>query len=95
MASSRRTWGKPVPTLLGLSDALLLRSPLSHLHLHHRSRATSELKSLNLDFLPFPDLDAAVEDDVKFLKATNLVPDNVTISGWVYEVENGKTRRVV
>jgi carbonic anhydrase len=45
--------------------------------------------------LPFPQLEAAVEADVGFLKASKLVADEVVISGWVYEVESGKTRRVV
>jgi carbonic anhydrase len=57
--------------------------------------AVQELKSSKLDFLPFPKLEAAVEDDVKYLKGTKLVPDGVTISGWVYEVETGKTKQVV
>ncbi|RVX74055.1 hypothetical protein B0A52_01886 [Exophiala mesophila] len=57
--------------------------------------ATAEAKSRNLDFLPFPEVDSAVESDVKYIRATKLVPDNVTISGWVYHVESGKTRRVV
>jgi carbonic anhydrase len=40
-------------------------------------------------------LEHAVKDDVKYLGDTKLVPDNVTVSGWIYEVETGKTRRVV
>ena len=48
-----------------------------------------------MDFLPFPELERALEDDVKFLKAQKLVPEHVTVSGWVYEVETGKTRRVI
>jgi carbonic anhydrase len=59
------------------------------------AEAAQELKSSHLDFLPFPKLEAAVEDDVKYLKGAKLVPDSVTISGWVYECESGKTRRVV
>jgi carbonic anhydrase len=62
---------------------------------NHRSEAGAELKSIGLDFLPFPELDEAVKDDVKFLQASKLVPDSVTISGWVYEVESGKTRKVI
>lgn len=46
------------------------------------------------DFQAFGDLDEAVRDDVKFLKGTKLVPDDVAISGWVYEVETGKVRAV-
>jgi carbonic anhydrase len=57
--------------------------------------AAAELKARSLDFLPFPELEQAVKDDVKFLQASKLVPDSVTISGWVYEVETGKTKRIV
>ncbi|KAL8243559.1 hypothetical protein R6Q59_009817 [Mikania micrantha] len=58
------------------------------------SEAGNELKKLNLDFLPFPSLEHAVLDDVKYLRASKLVPDNITISGWIYEVETGKARQV-
>lgn len=61
----------------------------------YRADAGAELKSRNIDFGPFPDLDGAVKDDVKLLKDTKLVSDSVGISGWVYEVETGKVRRVV
>ncbi|KAK4141219.1 carbonic anhydrase [Dichotomopilus funicola] len=57
--------------------------------------AVDELKAKNLDFLPFPELDEAVKKDVAYIQASKLVPDSVTLSGWVYEVETGKTRRVV
>jgi carbonic anhydrase len=59
------------------------------------SEAEEELKARKLDFLPFPEIETAVKDDVSFLKSSKLVPDSVTISGWVYEVETGKTRRVL
>ncbi|KAI1177428.1 beta carbonic anhydrase clade D [Nemania sp. FL0916] len=57
------------------------------------SAAAGELAGL--DFLPFPELDAAVKDDVEFLKGSATVPNDVTISGWVYEVETGQVRQVV
>ena len=56
--------------------------------------AAQELRTAVPDFLPFPELEQAVQDDIKLLKGTKLVPDNVTISGWVYEVETGKTKQV-
>jgi len=59
------------------------------------SDAVAELKARGLDFLPFPDLEDAVKQDVQYLKDTKLVPERITISGWVYEVETGKTVRVV
>ena len=48
-----------------------------------------------LDFQPFPDLEQGVKDDVALLKNSKAIPDSVTISGWVYEVETGKVRQVV
>ena len=47
-----------------------------------------------LDFLTFPDLDEGVKDDVAFLKANKAIAPDVDVSGWVYEVETGKARRV-
>lgn len=53
--------------------------------------------SLRSDLLNvvFTRLETAVEEDVEFLKKTKLAPDDVVISGWVYEVETGKVRQVV
>ncbi|KAI1407729.1 carbonate dehydratase [Hypoxylon sp. FL1857] len=48
-----------------------------------------------LDFLPFSDLEYAVREDVGYLKKSATVPDDVAISGWIYEVETGKVRQVV
>ena len=57
------------------------------------SEAKKELAGL--DFQPFPDLEKAVEDDVKLLKTSKAIPDSVTITGWIYEVETGKVKQVV
>jgi carbonic anhydrase len=54
--------------------------------------AAEEIKGL--DFLPFPDLEEAVRDDVKFLKGNKAVAADIVVSGWVYEVETGKARPV-
>ena len=48
----------------------------------------------HLDFLPLPKLDEAVKEEVDWLKS-KVVEKNIDVSGWVYEVETGKTRRVV
>ncbi|KAF2200872.1 carbonic anhydrase [Delitschia confertaspora ATCC 74209] len=47
----------------------------------------------DLDFLTFPELEQAVKDDVQFLKSKK-VEEGVQVSGWVYEVETGKVRKV-
>lgn len=46
------------------------------------------------DFQPFPDLEKAVQDDVAWLKSHSALLGK-TISGWVYEVETGRTKHVV
>ena len=44
----------------------------------------------SIDFLPFGNLDQSVRDDVATLKASPLIPDNIEISGFIYDVESGK-----
>ena len=48
----------------------------------------------DIDFLPFPDLEQSVRDDVRFLKESPLVPDDVSIRGFVYDVKSGKVTEV-
>jgi len=55
--------------------------------------AAEEIKGL--DFLPFPELEQAVKDDVEFVKGSKAVNSDAVVSGWVYEVETGKTKQVV
>lgn len=47
------------------------------------------------DFLPFGDLEEAVRKDVEKVKGSKVVAKGTGVSGWVYEVESGKVRRVV
>ena len=47
-----------------------------------------------LDFLPFPDVDQSVRDDVAAIKASPLLRKGVPVNGFVYEVETGRIRRV-
>lgn len=48
----------------------------------------------SVDFLPFPDLEQSVLDDVAAVRGSELVPDGVTVTGAVYEVETGRLREV-
>ncbi|KAK0385688.1 hypothetical protein NLU13_6865 [Sarocladium strictum] len=49
----------------------------------------------NGEFQTFTNLEEAVKSDVSLLKESKLFSDKIVISGWVYEVETGKTRRIV
>ncbi|OBT55336.1 carbonate dehydratase [Pseudogymnoascus sp. 24MN13] len=59
------------------------------------AEAKEALSAFGGDFKTFPQLEDAVRDDVKLLKETPLINDEVPITGWVYEVETGKVRKVV
>ncbi|KAF2638852.1 carbonic anhydrase [Massarina eburnea CBS 473.64] len=48
----------------------------------------------DLDFLTFSELEERVKEDVDWLRS-KAVEEGVKVSGWVYEVETGKVRKVV
>jgi carbonic anhydrase len=47
------------------------------------------------DFLPFPDLEQSVRDDVAILRGSPLIPADIPISGAIYDVTTGKVHEVV
>lgn len=57
-----------------------------------RTKVKQELKADadHIDFLPFKDLEQSVRDDVATLKASPLIPDNLDISGFIYDVKSGE-----
>jgi carbonic anhydrase len=48
----------------------------------------------DIDFLPFSDLEQSVRDDLQFLKDSPLVPDDVLVRGFVYDVKKGRVTEV-
>lgn len=47
------------------------------------------------DFLPFTDVEESVREDIALLRQCPLIPDDVTISGAVYDVDTGRMREVI
>ncbi len=47
------------------------------------------------DFLPFPDLEQSVRDDVALLRSSPLIPQDIPISGAVYDVRTGTVQEIV
>jgi carbonic anhydrase len=47
-----------------------------------------------IDFLPFPDLDESVRQDVKTIRSSALIPKDIPVSGFVYDVRTGRLREV-
>lgn len=55
--------------------------------------ATVELATL--DFLPFPEVEQAVRDDLAFFREhTASIRADTVISGWVYDVKTGKVKSI-
>ncbi|GAC1663293.1 MAG: hypothetical protein NVS9B9_25050 [Ktedonobacteraceae bacterium] len=48
----------------------------------------------HIDFLPFRTLEQSVRDDVAFLRASPLIAKDIDISGFIYDVHDGKIRPV-
>ncbi len=46
------------------------------------------------DFLPFPDLEQSVRDDIATLRASPLIPSGIPVSGAIYDVRTGVLQRV-
>jgi carbonic anhydrase len=61
-----------------------------------RAKVRTELDAdaTNIAFLPFRDLDQSVRDDVAFLRASPLIPGDVPVRGFVYDVRTGAVREV-
>ena len=49
----------------------------------------------SIDFLPFSDLAASVKEDVDRIRQHPLVPDDIPVSGYIYDVKTGKLQEVV
>ncbi|HEY7802466.1 MAG TPA: carbonic anhydrase [Dehalococcoidia bacterium] len=48
----------------------------------------------DVDFMPFTDLDQSVRDDVRTLRESPLIPGDIVITGFVYDVRSGRLREV-
>ncbi len=47
------------------------------------------------DFLPFSDLEESVGEDVEKIRASDLIPNDISVYGAVYDVKTGELREVV
>lgn len=61
-----------------------------------RIKADLGVDTAGRDFLPFSDLDQSVRDNVEMLRHySDLIPDDVRVSGAIYEVRSGELREVI
>ena len=47
------------------------------------------------DFLPFSYLEQSVRDDAEKLRNSDLVPDDIAVSGAIYDIHTDELRKVV
>ena len=47
------------------------------------------------DFLPFPDLETSVREDVEKIRTSELIPDGIHVLGAIYDVKTGELHEVV
>ena len=62
--------------------------------LHNKVKQELQADASHIDFLPFKDLEQSVRDDVAFLRESPLIPQNIAISGFIYDVKDGRLRPV-
>jgi carbonic anhydrase len=49
----------------------------------------------DIDFLPFSDVEESVREDVDIIRNSPLIPKDIPISGFVYDVKTGRISQVV
>ena len=47
-----------------------------------------------IDFLPFPSLEEAVRDDLRFLASSPLIAEDTVMRGFIYDVQTGRMSEV-
>jgi len=67
----------------------------SNQDLHKKLKDNLQVDADNLDFQPFSDLEQSVRDDVDYLRNSPLIPNDVTVRGFIYDVHNGKIDEVM
>ena len=48
----------------------------------------------DIDFLPFADLEQSVRDDIDIVRSSPLIPNDVDVTGFVFDVKTGRIHEV-
>jgi carbonic anhydrase len=62
--------------------------------LRGRLREEAGADASDVDFRPFSDLEASVRESVRTIRESPLLPDDLEVSGWVYDVRSGRITEV-
>jgi len=86
--------------LLGTTEIVVIHHTdcgmltFSNEDLHNKVKQELQADARHIDFLPFKDLEQSVRDDIAFLRESPLIPQNIAISGFIYDVKDGRLRPV-
>lgn len=58
--------------------------------LHDKVRRELHTDADHIAFLPFKDLEQSVRDDIAFLRQSPLIPEHISIAGFIYDVHSGR-----
>ncbi|SRR6266498_5920174 len=62
--------------------------------IHRKVKSELAANADHIAFLPFNDLEQSVRDDIAFLRLSSLIPQSITIRGFIYDVKTGKLQEV-
>ena len=62
--------------------------------LHGIVREQLGADSTHIDFLPFSDVAESVREDLAIIRNSPLIPDDIPVSGYIYDVKTGKISEV-
>ncbi len=63
--------------------------------LRERLRRDLGVDASDIDFLAFSDLEQSVREDVEKIRSSPFIPEDIPVSGFVYDVRTGRLRQVV
>ncbi len=60
-----------------------------------RAKLADSGDASGIDFLPFSDNEASVREDVETIRNSPFIPDGISVSGYIYDVNTGALQTVV
>jgi carbonic anhydrase len=89
---SQRLLGTNQIAIIHHTDCGMLTFTNSELHAKVKQDLGAD--STAIDFQPFSDLEESVREDVAFLQSSPLIPGDVPIRGFIYDVRTGRLNEV-
>ena len=63
--------------------------------LREQLRRDTGADASGIDFLTFDDLEESVREDVRTIRESPLIPDEIPVHGFIYDVRDGRLRQVL